>query len=97
MKLADKTCNIHDMADSPPAHWTLDRRREYVDWAERVVEGLPEHNEPLKRLFDARVVNVAPDTKTVGRRLLTRLDRRLFGLGLAQFGIELADVVFTLR
>ena len=39
VKLADKICNLRDIAASPPADWTLGRRREYFDWAHRVVAG----------------------------------------------------------
>ena len=40
VKLADKICNLRDVADSPPAGWELARKQEYFDWAKRVVEGL---------------------------------------------------------
>jgi GTP diphosphokinase / guanosine-3',5'-bis(diphosphate) 3'-diphosphatase len=30
-KLADKICNLRDIIASPPAGWTLERRREYFD------------------------------------------------------------------
>ena len=36
--MADKICNLTDMATSPPADWGLERRREYFDWAKSVVE-----------------------------------------------------------
>ena len=39
IKIADKIANILDVMDAPPHDWTLERRREYLDWAERVVEG----------------------------------------------------------
>jgi len=51
IKLADKTCNLRDVADAPPADWSLERRREYFDWAKQVVDGLPATNEPLRALF----------------------------------------------
>ena len=40
-KLADKTCNLGDIAATPPADWSVSRRQEYFDWAKRVVDGLP--------------------------------------------------------
>jgi GTP diphosphokinase / guanosine-3',5'-bis(diphosphate) 3'-diphosphatase len=40
VKLADKICNLRDVVDRPPAKWDLARRREYFDWAKRVVDGL---------------------------------------------------------
>jgi guanosine-3',5'-bis(diphosphate) 3'-pyrophosphohydrolase len=40
VKLADKICNLRDVAERPPASWDLTRRREYFDWARQVVDGL---------------------------------------------------------
>jgi guanosine-3',5'-bis(diphosphate) 3'-pyrophosphohydrolase len=53
VKLADKTCNLRDVAKTPPAGWSLERRREYFDWAKRVVDGLPPVSVELRRAFDA--------------------------------------------
>lgn len=36
VKLADKICNLRDMATAPPADWAEQRRREYFDWAKQV-------------------------------------------------------------
>jgi guanosine-3',5'-bis(diphosphate) 3'-pyrophosphohydrolase len=52
VKLADKTCNVRDMIDSPPHDWSDERRREYLAWAERVVAGLRGVNAELERAFD---------------------------------------------
>jgi guanosine-3',5'-bis(diphosphate) 3'-pyrophosphohydrolase len=52
VKLADKTCNLRDMAAAPPAGWDLARRQEYFDWARQVVEGLPRVNDALRAAFD---------------------------------------------
>jgi GTP diphosphokinase / guanosine-3',5'-bis(diphosphate) 3'-diphosphatase len=40
VKLADKICNLRDVAERPPPDWNLARRREYFDWAKRVVDQL---------------------------------------------------------
>ncbi len=53
VKLADKICNLHDLAQAPPADWPLARRQEYFDWAKRVVDGLPRVNAALLQAFDA--------------------------------------------
>lgn len=37
IKIADKTCNILDIAHSPPHDWSRTRRVDYIDWAEAVV------------------------------------------------------------
>ena len=40
VKLADKICNLRDIAASPPADWSIQRKQEYFDWAKTVVDGL---------------------------------------------------------
>lgn len=52
VKLADKICNLRDIASRPPADWPLERRREYFDFAKRVVNGLPSTPGPLRAAFD---------------------------------------------
>jgi guanosine-3',5'-bis(diphosphate) 3'-pyrophosphohydrolase len=52
VKLADKICNVRDMAVSPPAGWPLDRQREYFDWTRAVVDGLRGVSPVLEALFD---------------------------------------------
>jgi guanosine-3',5'-bis(diphosphate) 3'-pyrophosphohydrolase len=51
VKLADKTCNLRDVAHNPPADWTLQRRQEYFDWAKAVVDGLPKVNKRMLQAF----------------------------------------------
>lgn len=52
VKLADKICNLRDMAASPPKGWSLERRREYFEWARRVIDGLRGSNVALEAAFD---------------------------------------------
>ncbi len=52
IKIADKICNVRDIAADPPAGWKRQRRAEYVDWAERVIAGCRGINATLERLFD---------------------------------------------
>lgn len=52
VKLADKTCNLRDIAATPPADWPLARRQEYFDWAKRVVDGLPKVSAPMLAAFE---------------------------------------------
>ena len=56
VKLADKICNLRDMADHPPAKWDLARRREYFEWAKAVIDGLRGVHPKLEALFDAAYV-----------------------------------------
>lgn len=53
IKLADKTCNLRDVAANPPADWPVERKREYFDWAKRVIDGARGANPGLEALFDA--------------------------------------------
>jgi (p)ppGpp synthase/HD superfamily hydrolase len=55
LKIADKTSNLRSMAESPPIGWDIDRRMEYVRWAEAVVEGCRGLNPMLERMFDEAV------------------------------------------
>ena len=53
VKLADKICNLRDVAVRPPAQWDLGRRREYFDWAKQVIDGLRGAHPGLEAAFDA--------------------------------------------
>lgn len=52
VKLADKICNLRDMATRPPAGWSLERRRKYFDWASEVIGQLRGVHPELERRFD---------------------------------------------
>lgn len=52
VKLADKIVNVRDVTEHPPAKWPIERRREYLDWTERVVAGLRGCNPALEALYD---------------------------------------------
>lgn len=52
IKLSDKINNVQEIAANPPADWSLERRREYLDWTEKVVNGLRGHNPELEALYD---------------------------------------------
>ena len=56
LKIADKICNIRDIATSPPARWSLERKAEYLEWTRRVVEGCRGINSRLDALYDATVL-----------------------------------------
>jgi len=57
VKLADKICNLRDIATAPPAGWSLDRKREYFDWARQVVDQMRGTHAALEALFDAAFGN----------------------------------------
>ena len=52
IKLADKISNVRDVTHTPPAKWSLERRKEYLDWTEQVVAGLRGCNPGLEKLYD---------------------------------------------
>jgi len=53
VKLADKICNIRDVARRPPTSWDRKRQREYFDWAKQVIDRLRGVHPRLERAFDA--------------------------------------------
>ncbi len=53
LTIADKISNIRDTTHFPPADWPLERRREYLGWAEQVVAGCRGINRELDRVFDS--------------------------------------------
>jgi guanosine-3',5'-bis(diphosphate) 3'-pyrophosphohydrolase len=50
--IADKICNLRDVAFRPPADWSLAERQDYFDWAKEVVDSLRGTHERLEFLFD---------------------------------------------
>ena len=57
VKLADKTCNLRDLAVTPPPEWSQDRRAAYLDWAQQVVAGIRGANAALEAAFDKACVS----------------------------------------
>ncbi|MGB5527967.1 MAG: HD domain-containing protein [Gemmatimonadota bacterium] len=53
IKIADKICNTYDVAHAPAAGWSLERRRDYLDWSEQVVEGCRDVHPQLEARYDA--------------------------------------------
>jgi guanosine-3',5'-bis(diphosphate) 3'-pyrophosphohydrolase len=53
VKLADKICNLRDIASAPPADWSAERKAEYFDWAKTVIDGVRGVHPVLEALFDA--------------------------------------------
>jgi GTP diphosphokinase / guanosine-3',5'-bis(diphosphate) 3'-diphosphatase len=52
VKLADKICNLRDVAGNPPVGWDLGRRQAYFDWALEVVDRMRGTHPGLEALFD---------------------------------------------
>ena len=53
VKIADKISNVSDIDGAPPAGWSLERKREYYDWAKRVVDQMRGVHPKLEARFDA--------------------------------------------
>jgi guanosine-3',5'-bis(diphosphate) 3'-pyrophosphohydrolase len=51
-KLGDKIANVHDVTATPPADWSRERRRDYLDWTEQVVRGCRGSSPALERRYD---------------------------------------------
>ncbi len=59
IKLADKTSNLRSLVKSPPIDWSIQRRREYLDWALEVARGLRGVNTWLEAQFDEAAEQLA--------------------------------------
>ena len=53
IKLADKISNLRSILHSPPSGWDHERRKQYFEWAKKVVDGLAAPNQKLRAEFDA--------------------------------------------
>ncbi|SAK43974.1 metal dependent phosphohydrolase [Caballeronia calidae] len=60
VKLADKICNLRDILAMPPSGWSEQRKREYFDWAKRVVDELRGAHAGLETVFDEAYRQGAP-------------------------------------
>lgn len=65
VKLADKICNVHDILESPPVGWSLERRRDYIVWAREVVNRLHGTNAALERHFEELAQRALAQVSTV--------------------------------
>jgi guanosine-3',5'-bis(diphosphate) 3'-pyrophosphohydrolase len=55
LKIADKICNVRDLAAGRPESWDVTRCRDYVAWAQDVVAGCRGVNAGLDATFDESV------------------------------------------
>ena len=51
IKLADKICNIEDILEHPP-EWTVERKLQYIEWGQKVINGIRGTNADLEEYFD---------------------------------------------
>jgi len=52
IRIADKISNMADLSHSQPPEWSLQRKLEYLDWAEQVVAGCRGCNPALEQAFE---------------------------------------------
>ena len=86
VKVADKIANLRDVADHPPANWSIQRRHEYFHWAKQVVDAIPDVPPPLRKLFDdayARGPTIGELSKTLGFKENTQP-----GMGITIVGVR---------
>jgi (p)ppGpp synthase/HD superfamily hydrolase len=63
IKIADKISNVRGVTLAPPANWSWERRKEYLDWTEQVVAGCRGSNPSLEAFYDQAL--------NEGRRILS--------------------------
>ena len=51
IKIGDKISNVTDVTNNPPADWDINRRKQYLDWAEKVIENCPKVNDRMENKF----------------------------------------------
>ena len=57
IKLGDKISNVTDITNTPPTNWDSNRRLEYFEWAEKVINNCPRVNKSLENHFAEVVRN----------------------------------------
>ncbi|MBF0282878.1 MAG: HD domain-containing protein [Magnetococcales bacterium] len=66
VKLADMSCNIGDMIQSPPVGWSMERQREYLEWCAQVLDGLRGDHPRLERLLEQRLAEAGEKLAAAG-------------------------------
>ncbi len=59
VKIADKTANIRDIATMPPVGWTVERKREYFEFAKVIATGAQDASPQLFGVFMKDYENLA--------------------------------------
>ena len=72
VKLADKICNLRDITMSPPADWSVERKREYFDWGKAVVEAIARRASRPRTSVRQSLRSPAVRGRTAARQRLAR-------------------------
>ena len=59
IKIADKIANVRTLTPEYPLGWDLERKKNYVLWAQKVVEKIRNTHPVLEALFDKTVLEVS--------------------------------------
>lgn len=78
IKLGDKLVNCRDILQNPPKDWTLERRREYIQWGADVVAQIRGTNAPLEKAFD-RMLSEAQEQLNITIKSFTTVNNRPWG------------------
>jgi guanosine-3',5'-bis(diphosphate) 3'-pyrophosphohydrolase len=52
IKIADKIANVSDIARQPPPDWSVERRRNYFNWTQQVIDQVRGTNAALEACYD---------------------------------------------
>lgn len=55
LKIADKACNLHDLITLPPEAWSHQRKVDYVNWSEAVVDQLRGRFPQLEAIYNEKL------------------------------------------
>ena len=78
IKLADKIINCLDILQSPPEGWTLQRRRDYIQWGTDVIAQIRGTNEALEAAFD-QIITEAEEILDFQVQPFDSIDQRPWG------------------
>jgi len=78
IKLADKIINCQDILKSPPEGWTLQLRRDYIQWGADVISQIRSTNEALEAAFD-QIITEAEEILDFQVQPFDSIDQRPWG------------------
>lgn len=78
IKLADKIINCQDILQTPPQDWTLDRRRDYIQWGADVISQIRGTNPGLEAAFD-QIITEAEEKLNFKVQSFETIDQRPWG------------------
>ncbi len=56
VRISDKICNVYDILYAPPGDWGIERRKDYLVWANAVVGKIRGANKNLETRFDELII-----------------------------------------